>query len=172
MKFDLNEAIHNAINDYPTADAYHLADIISASVPPAQVRRVLTEILPSYLGPRLRDPNVAVTHLGTYARSSKLAARKILIETGTWTITLPHSMGGGQAQLKDLTADMCEELAKLYELKSMEAGENARRLKTLARAIRESKVETVEELGKKRILMILGVDDETGLTMLPVSGMV
>lgn len=165
-RFDLRNLIRATIREHPVASLSALVTEVEAGIPDDKLRATLRELLPFAIRPEMRPVHTpAQTWVGT-DHSAKRQARRELTETGTWPVLLPREMGGGWTELKDLTADDCEKLANRYESKAMESNANARRYRALARAVREAKAEKVGDLKREQVLMILGVDDDAGLTML------
>lgn len=167
IKLDLRGLIRATILEDTHSTFDELVAKVEKGIPDNKLRAVVRELLPSVVRQEMRPIHTpAVTWVGTN-HSHKMAARRQLTQTGSWPVVLPRDMGGGTVELRDLTAVDCEKLASHYESRSMEAGENCRRYRELARAIKTSRTaKTVGDLKRERVMMILGVEDEAGIGML------
>lgn len=166
IKLDLRGLIRAIILEDTHSSLEELVAKVEKGIPDNKLRAVVRELLPHVIRQEMKPIRTpAITWVGTN-HSNKMAARRQLTQTGSWPVVLPRDMGGGTVELRDLTAADCEKLANHYESRSMEASENCRRYRELARAIKTSKAKKVGDLKRERVMMILGVEDEAGIGML------
>lgn len=166
IRLDLRGLVRDIVRKHSTKTRDELAKIVESNIPDDKLRAVIRELLPYVIRQEMNQViTPGITWVGT-DHSHKMAARRQLTQTGSWPVVLPRDMGGGTVELRDLTAADCEKLASHYESRSMEASENCRRYRELARAIKTSKAKKVGDLKRERVMMILGVEDEAGIGML------
>lgn len=165
-RLNVRDLIRRTIRAEPKMTVRELAAKVESEIPDDQLRDILRRILPLAISPELRPIHIpANTYQGT-DRVDKATARREMTRTGAWPVLVPPEMGGGWRQLRDLTPEDLEKLAARYDLKASEAAANARKYRRLATAVRDAGLTTVGELRRERVMMILGVEDEAGITFL------